>query len=101
MKIIKTIAEKIREEISDAEEYAKLAMTNKANYPEMADVFLNLSKQELTHANLLHEQAERLIRDYRASGKEIPAGMQAVYDWEHGKMIDGVTRIKMMQDMIR
>lgn len=101
MKIIKIVAQKIEEEMHDAEEYAKLSYQYQLEYPDLADVFLTLSRQEVTHANMLHTQAERLIKAYRDSGKETPPAMQAVYDWEHEKMIDNMARIKMMQDMIR
>ena len=50
---------------------------------------------------MLHAQAERLIREYQDSGEETPPAMQAVYDWEHEKMMDNMARIKTMQDMAR
>ena len=101
MKIIKDIAKKIEEELHDAESYAKLATIYRPDYPEAADTFLAISRQEVSHVNMLHTQAERLIKDYRDSGKTVPPAMQAVWDWEHEKMIDTMSRIKMMQDMTR
>lgn len=101
MKIIKIMVEKIEEEMRDAESYAKLALTHKEDNPELSDLFLNLSKQETTHATMLHTQAERIIKEYREKGNEPPAAMLAVWTWEHGKMIDNMARIKAMQDMVR
>ena len=101
MKIIQTIVEKIRDEIDDAEEYVKLAHTCKEEFPDLSDVFLTLSRQEVTHATMLHTQGERLIREYRDANGPAPPSMQAVYDWEHEKMIDAMARIKVMQDAIR
>ena len=101
MKIIKTVVEKINEEIHDAEEYAKLAYTCREEFPDLSDVFLTLSRQEVTHATMLHTQGERLIREYRDANGPAPPAMQAVYDWEHEKMIDAMARIKTMQDMVR
>ena len=101
MKIIKCLVKKIEEEMHDAEEYAKLAFQYRGEYPEVSDVFLTLSRQEVTHVNMLHTQAERLIKDYRDEGNDPPAAMLAVYQWEHEKLMDGMARIKTMQDMIR
>ena len=50
---------------------------------------------------MLHAQAERLIKAYMDKGETPPPAMQAVWDWEHEKMIDTRARIKMMQDQIR
>lgn len=101
MKIIKILSKKIEEEMHDAEEYAKLAVMYRSEYPEVSDTFLNLSRQEVSHANMLHIQAERMIKEYRDNNNEVPEAMQAVYDWEHERMIDGMARIKTMQDMVR
>ena len=99
MKIIKCLAENIEEELHDAEKYAKLAMEYKEEYPEMLDTFLTLSRQEVNHATALHGLAEKAIRDYRAEKGDPPAPMQAVYDWEHRKMIDAMARVKVLQEM--
>ena len=101
MKIIKDIANRIEEELHDAETYAKLATIYRPDHPEASDTFLTISRQELSHANMLHAQAERMIKEYRERGNTVPPAMQAVYDWEHEKMIDNMARIKTMQDMIR
>lgn len=101
MKIIKVLAQKIAEEMHDAEEYAKLAFVWRSESPEVSDVFLTLSKQEVTHVNMLHSQAERKITAYKDEGNEVPPPMQALWDWEHEKMIDGMARIRAMQEMVR
>lgn len=100
MEIIKCLVENIRDEMHDAEKYAKLAMKYKAEYPEMADTFVTLSKQEVNHATMLHNHAERVIRNYRDENGDPPAAMMAVYDWEHEKMIDAMARTKALQDMV-
>lgn len=99
MKIIKCLAENIREEMHDAEKYAKMALEYKEQFPEMLDTFLTLSRQEVSHANMLHNHIVSLIRDYRAKNGDPPAGMMAVYDWEHEKMIDNMAKVKALQEM--
>ena len=101
MKIIKTIVEDIRGEMEGAEHYIKLATQYKNIDRMFADVYTKMCEAELSHVDALHNQAIRLISAQKAEGVEIPASMQAVWDWEHEKMIDTTTRIKMMLNTYR
>lgn len=102
MKIIKNLVEDIEEELEGAEHYAKLATQYKVDDRTLADTYAKLAGIELDHVNALHEQVVRIIKDWKAtSGKETPAPMQAVWDWEHSKMVDITARIKSMLDMYK
>ena len=101
MKIIKQLVEEIREEIHGAEEYAKRATQYKEQDRQLADNYMRMAETELGHVDALHAQAVRLIKDQKSKGTEVPAGMQAVWDWEHEYMTDHVTRIKLMLDMYK
>ena len=94
MKMIAELVEDIREELNDAEEYAKKAIQYKQEFPRVAENYANTASQELSHMENFHTQAVKLIQDQRATGAEVPAGMQAVWDWEHSHMMDHVARIK-------
>lgn len=98
MKTIKVIVEDIREEMTGAEHYAKLATQYKDSDKPLADMYAALAQQELGHVDTLHVQAARIIKSAQAGGKEAPPAMQAVWDWEHTLMIDTVTKIKMLLD---
>lgn len=101
MKIIKNLVEDIEEELEGAEHYAKLATQYKDEDRELADTYAKLANVELEHVDALHGQAVRLIKAQKAAGVETPAPMQAVWDWEHGKMVDTTARIKTMLTMYR
>lgn len=102
MKKIKCLVEDIAEELEGAEHYAKLATQHKEDDRALADVYAKLAGVELDHVNALHGQVVRIIKEYKAtSGKETPAPMQAVWDWEHEKMVDTTARIKTMLEMYR
>ena len=101
MKIIKVISEKIKEELNDAEEYINLATEWKKDQPEAADLFADLSAEEMGHANKLHAQVTELISRYRETNGEPPAGMMAVYDYLHEEQIGHAMRIKVKQTMYR
>lgn len=96
MKKIKWIAEKIEEELRDAEEYSKAAHHYKDSDNELSRCCASLAEEELKQSDKLHREAVRSIQEYRDSGHEAPAAMQAVWDWEHDKMIDHTARIRHM-----
>lgn len=99
MKQIKQIVEDIREELDGAEHYAKLSMKYKETEKELSEMYAELASQELVHVNRLHGKAVDLIKAAQAKGMEIPTGMQAVYDWEHERMIERKAKIKTILDM--
>lgn len=101
MKQIKELAKNIKEELHDAEKYADLALEYKDSDRQLADVYYALAKQEVEHGNIEHEQVVRLIRDTRAKGVEPPPAMLAVWDWEHGQIIDEQKEIALMLDMYK
>lgn len=101
MKIIKHIVEDIREEMDGAEHYAKLATKYKDEDRTLADNYAKMAEAELGHVNSLHDQAVRLIKEQKAVGVETPASMQAVWDYEHGQMIDHIAKIKVLLNMYK
>lgn len=101
MKIIKEIVEAIREELEGAENYAKKATQYKTDDKALADVYAMMAAQELEHVDRLHAQVVRMIKAHQATGKEVPAAMQAVWDYEHRNFMDKVAKIKMLLEMYR
>ncbi len=96
MKEIKMLAGHIREEMNDAETYAKLALKYRDSDRGLSQTFEKLAEQELDHADMLHAQAARLIADKREAGDIPPAAMSAVWSWEHENMIDCIARVKVL-----
>lgn len=101
MKVIKNLVEDIQEELEGAEHYAKLATQYKDEDKVLADNYAKLAEIELGHVNSLHEQAVRIIKAYRASGNEPPEAMQAIWDWEHKRQIEWVSKIKTLLAMYK
>ena len=99
MKIIKVISEKIKEELKDAEAYIDLATEWKKEEPEAADVFAELSTEEMGHVDKLHTEVTQLISRYRQTKGEPPAGMMAIYDYLHEQQIENAMRVKVKQKM--
>lgn len=101
MLIIKKLSKMIKEEICDAEKYANCALKYKEEDRTLADVFYNLSTQEIDHMEKLHAQVVRLIADYRAKKGEPPKEMQAIYDYVHEEEIENVREVKILQAMYK
>jgi len=98
MKMISKIAEMIRGELEDAEEYAKCAVKHKDDDIRLAEMFYNLARAELDHSSQEHDQVVRLIKEYDG---DAPASMQAVWDWEHDHLITQTAHIKKLLEMYK
>ena len=99
MQIIKVLSELIADEIKDAENYADLALKYKADQPEVAELFHELSEEEMGHMNDLHDQVARLIKEYRDQHGSPPEGMLAVYNYLHEQQTENAMRVKVKQKM--
>ena len=101
MKIIKCIAEKVEEELHDADAYIELAMKWKSEEPDTADLFYELSLEEMGHVEKLHEEVKELIEEYRKEHGEPPKDMMVLYDYLHEKHIAEATHIKVKQGIYK
>ena len=101
MKIIKCLSEKIEDELHDAQEYIDLAMRWKAEEPETADVFYDLSVEEMGHVDKLHKEVAELIEDYRKEHGDPPKEMMTLYDYLHEKHIATATQIRIKQGIFK
>jgi ferritin len=101
MKIIKCLSEKIEDELNDAQAYIDLAMRWKTDEPETADLFYELSVEEMGHMEKLHKEVSELIEDYRKEHGEPPKEMMVLYDYLHEKHIATATQIRIKQGMYK
>lgn len=97
MKIIEQLSEKIDDELQDAEKYIKCAYRVREEYPDLAAVYYKLSLEEMGHMTQLHDQVVKIINEYKKTN-EVPAAMQALYDYLHKRQIKWAAKIKAKQD---
>lgn len=71
MNAIEYTARRVRDEVADAEHYAKKAIEYKVAMPELAETLYSLSAQEMDHAQRLYDSIKsadgREILDYEYS----------------------------------
>jgi len=96
MEIVMKLVSLIDDELSGAKEYIKLALHNREEHPGLSDTFADLADAEMGHVAKLHDEVARLIDEVRQRDGEPPAGMLAVYEYEHDKQIGKASKIKQM-----
>ena len=101
MQIIKTLSEKISEEIADAKAYARMAIEHREDYPDLAQTLYTISMEEMDHMSRLHSAVTDIIKEYRETKGEPPAAMLAVYEYLHKQQIDKAAHVKMLQAMFK
>ena len=101
MKLIKTLARQVDEEISDAEKYARCAAETRSERPELSRTYLQLANAELEHAQLLHNAAVGVIEEERRRSGDPPAGMLEAYEMIHEWQMDRVANVRALIQSVR
>jgi hypothetical protein len=98
MKAIRCLVEQMNEELDDARKYVHGALRYKGSNKSLSEVYLTLGKEELNHFVRLHDQASQIIEEARQEGKQPPASMMELYNYEHDKAMDNYAEIKVLID---
>lgn len=101
MKIIKILSQKIEQELDCAEDYAKLAIQYKDQYPQVARAFYDFSIIRMDGIKSLHDRVVALINDYQSKEGDPPAPMMAIYNYMHERHINQSVGIKKLQEMFK
>ena len=101
MKELKEIIGDIGELLENAECYAKEAVKHKEQFPALASTYARIAQDELNHVDMLHRHAVEMIESKERGGAEVPASMQAVWDWEHEKQVDEAANVRRLLDMYK
>lgn len=100
MLIIKELAKQIREELHDAEKYAKGSLDHKQDHPQLAALYNRLAGEEINHAMLLHDEAVRQIEKVAAE-KPVPPVMRELWAWQHDELIEQEREVRRLMEMYK
>ena len=94
MRILKDVIEKMNDTLEEIEWYSTKAHHLRAEHRALADTYIKIAEQHVGIYNNLHERAVALINEQKGKGVEVPASMQAIWDYEHEKLIQEFGEIK-------
>ena len=101
MVIIQELSDQIEEELEDACNYIDKALNTMGTDKATADLYAQLSAEEMGHVDKLHTRVVAVIEQYRKENGPPPAEMQWRYDYLHKKHIDKAMRIKVKQALYK
>lgn len=94
MKILKDLIEKANDTLEEIEWYAKKAHHLKSEHRALADSYIRIAEMHVEVYSMLHERMVDLINKEKEKGSMIPVAMQAIWDYEHEKLVKKFTEAK-------
>ena len=98
MKVLKNLIEKSEDTLEEIEWYAEKAHHLKNDHKQLADTYIKIGEMHITIFNMLHEKMVMLIDEQKNKGVAVPSAMQAIWDYEHEKLIKDFAEAKYMID---
>lgn len=95
---IKKLFNEVFEELDGAEHYAHEAIRLHDIDKERSATFLEMSKQEVAHAEKLHDMIKREMAKHDMSANH---ALQEVYDWMRDRMLNYMAKVKHLQEFYR
>lgn len=98
MRILKDIINKAEDTMDEIEWYAEKAHILKQDHRSLADAYIKIAEMHLTIYDMLHTQMVMLIDEFKKGGRQVPPEMQAIWDYEHEKLVKHYAELKYMID---
>ena len=98
MKILKSVIAKANDTLDEIWWYAKEATLLKDERRALADVYIRIAEAHVQIYNMLHERMVALINEERSKGTQPPVSMMAIWEYEHGKLVDEFISARYMID---
>jgi hypothetical protein len=87
MKILKNLIDRAECTMEEVEWYAEKAHHLRTEHKSLADTYIKIAEMHVTIYNMLHEKIVALIEEEKQKGVQVPSAMQAIWDYEHEKLI--------------
>lgn len=101
MRVIKKDVKNMKKRLQLAECDIDIALEYKDVYPDFAKSHYNFSVEALNKVKEQHDNIVHIITEFKKNGKEVPEGMQAIYDYLHEEYVEYATIIKAKQEMYK
>lgn len=96
MKRLKRLVRYIWDEAMGAAEYASCALNNKDEDRSLAEAYISMAMQELSHAETLCSHAARIAHEHPENEH-----IEHIWEWEHDKLIERMAHARILIDMYR
>lgn len=101
MKILKNLIQKADDTLEEIEWYAEKAHHIRSEHESLADTYIKIAEMHVSIYNMLHDRMVDIISEERRKGTAVPAPMQAIWDYEHEKLMKEFTEAKFLIDEYR
>lgn len=91
--------EQIHDELCGAKDYAQHAIEFKAMSKEWASLFLDMSSEELSHANHLYSMAKEYYNKISEAYEHVPATLSEIMECLSQDYVDLATKVRFMHEL--
>ena len=101
MKILKDLIEKADDTLDEIEWYAEKAHHIRTDHKSLADTYIRIAEMHIEIYSMLHEKMVELINEEKRKGTTVPSTMQAIWDYEHEKLVKEFAEAKYLIEEYR
>ena len=94
MKILKDLIAKANDTMEEIEWYAEKAHHLRVDHKGLADTYIELAETHIKIYGMLHGKIVALIDEEKKKGVTVPPTMQAIWDYEHEKLVKDFAEAK-------
>ena len=87
MKLLKDLINKADDTLEEIEWYGEKAHQLRIDHKSLADTYIKVAEIHINIYSMLHTQMVALIEEEKKKGIKVPSEMQAIWDYEHEKLI--------------
>ena len=96
MKILKDLIEKAKDTMDEVEWYAEKAHHLRTEHKQLADTYIKIAEMHIEIYGMLHGRMVALITEQKEKGAHVPPEMQAIWDYEHERLIKEFAEAKFL-----
>lgn len=96
MKILKDLIEKAKDTMDEVEWYAEKAHHLRTEHKQLADTYIKIAEMHIDIYGMLHGRMVSLITEQKEKGAHVPPEMQAIWDYEHERLIKEFAEAKFL-----